>query len=140
MKKARVFLWIQSLLCVLLAALVIAGVVGVYLSGSESPAESHFAAVFTREDLAERLRAAAPVFYMLAILSAGGMIMGLKEEESPKISKTCKAENRAAGGTTVRLALLIAAFILIAGGILNGSARDVFSKAIMICAECIGLG
>ncbi len=36
--------------------------------------------------------------------------------------------------------LLAAAVCMIAAGILNGSAGDVFAKAIRICTECIGLG
>ena len=39
-----------------------------------------------------------------------------------------------------RVLLLTAALILIALGIMNGGARDVFIKAINICTECIGLG
>ena len=51
-----------------------------------------------------------------------------------------KAENRAHGGKTLRTALLAVAAVLIAAGILNGSAGDVFDNAVKICAECIGLG
>lgn len=43
-------------------------------------------------------------------------------------------------GKRVRMVLLIAAIVLIAAGIFNGSARDVFGKAVKICTECIGLG
>ena len=38
------------------------------------------------------------------------------------------------------IVLLIAAILLIAAGLFNGSARDVFSKAVRICTECVGLG
>ncbi|MBO6014844.1 MAG: thioredoxin [Oscillospiraceae bacterium] len=40
----------------------------------------------------------------------------------------------------MRTILLIAAIVLIGAGIFNGSARDVFGKAIKICTECVGLG
>ena len=40
----------------------------------------------------------------------------------------------------VRTALLVLAVILIIHGILNGSMKDVFQKAVRICMECIGLG
>ncbi|MBR2699575.1 MAG: thioredoxin [Clostridia bacterium] len=36
--------------------------------------------------------------------------------------------------------LIAAAVALIVLGIVNGSARDVLYKAIMICTECVGLG
>ena len=38
------------------------------------------------------------------------------------------------------MVLLIASIALIAAGVFNGSARDVFGKAVKICTECIGLG
>lgn len=40
----------------------------------------------------------------------------------------------------VRLAVLIAAVLLIAFGIAGGGMNDVFLKAVNICTECIGLG
>ena len=40
----------------------------------------------------------------------------------------------------LRIALLVLALALIAAGVLNGGARDVFNKAIRICTECVGLG
>ena len=39
-----------------------------------------------------------------------------------------------------RAVIIAAAVILIIAGVLNGSARDVFYKAITICTECVGLG
>jgi len=40
----------------------------------------------------------------------------------------------------IRIALLVLAVALIAAGVFNGSARDVFGKAVKICTECVGLG
>jgi hypothetical protein len=51
-----------------------------------------------------------------------------------------KTENRAPGGKIVRTVLLIAAIGLIIAGLFNAGARDVFSKAVRICTECVGLG
>ena len=54
-----------------------------------------------------------------------------------------KKQNTASGeesGRILCLALLALALCLIAAGVFNGSARDVFGKAIKICSECIGLG
>jgi hypothetical protein len=39
-----------------------------------------------------------------------------------------------------RIALLVLACVLIVAGVFNGSANDVFGKAVNICTECIGLG
>lgn len=40
----------------------------------------------------------------------------------------------------LRIALMIVAVMMIVAGTFNGSARDVFGKAVKICTECIGLG
>ena len=40
----------------------------------------------------------------------------------------------------LRAALLVLAVVMIVAGVFNGSARDVFGKAVKICTECIGLG
>ena len=40
----------------------------------------------------------------------------------------------------LRIALLAVAVMMIVAGTFNGSARDVFGKAVKICTECIGLG
>lgn len=41
---------------------------------------------------------------------------------------------------TVRVFVLISAVVMIAVGITGGDFSDVFSKAVMICLECIGIG
>ena len=52
-----------------------------------------------------------------------------------------KKEKKTHGGIQVlRVALLVLAFMLIVAGTFNGSARDVFGKAVNICTECVGLG
>lgn len=40
----------------------------------------------------------------------------------------------------LRLAVFALAVCLIVAGVFNGSARDVFGKAVKICTECVGLG
>ena len=140
MKNNRIFLIIQSILCILLAALLITAVIGIYRSGSAARAENPLAWIFTREIVAERFRPIAPLFFAAVVLTAVGLILGVKDENGLKPVKSGKVENRAPGGKTLRTVLLIAAVVLIVAGVFNGSARDVFSKAVKICTECVGLG
>ncbi len=56
----------------------------------------------------------------------------------PEAEKTKKnAYGRIRG---LRAALLVIALVLIVAGVFNGSARDVFGKAVKICTACVGLG
>lgn len=140
MKKVRLFLFIQSLLCVLLAAVLISAAIGICIDGLPALAGNPSAAIFTQEIAAERFRAAAPLFCACAVLTAAGLFLGIKDDNSLMRAVAVKAENRAHGGKTLRTALLAVAAVLIAAGILNGSAGDVLDNAVKICAECIGLG
>ena len=51
-----------------------------------------------------------------------------------------KTKPQARNVRLLRAALLILALVLIIAGVFNGSARDVFGKAVKICTECVGLG
>ena len=162
MKNAGLFLIIQSILYILLAGLLIAAVVGIYRDGAALRAEDPLAAIFSREIAAKALRKIAPAFFGAVGITVAGLILGVKSEEetgeetgdgsvSPvswgkRRHRTVPcllpgiAENKVSGAKKVRMVLLIAAIALIAAGVFNGSARDVFGKAVKICTECIGLG
>ncbi len=140
MNKTKAFLIVQSLLCVLLAILLITAVVSIYREGSAVQAENPLAWIFSREIVAERFRPIAPVLFATIGLAVIGLILGVKDENGLKPVKGGKVENRAPGGRTLRTVLLIAAAVLLAAGLFNGSARDVFGKAVKICTECVGLG
>lgn len=140
MKNIRLFLIIQSILCFLLAVLLIAAVVGIYREGAALRADDPLAVIFSREIVAQRLLFIAPLFFAVVGMAAAGLILGAKDENGLKPVKSGKVENRAPGGNTVQKVLLIAAVVLILAGIFNGSARDVFGKAVKICTECVGLG
>lgn len=140
MKNVRLFLIVQLVLCILLAVLLITSVIGIYLDGAAARAENPFAPIFSREIVAERFRPIAPLFFALVCLSAAGLILGVKDENGLRPIKGGKVDNKAPNGKTVRIILLIAAVLLIIAGVFNGSAKDVFGKAVKICTECVGLG
>ena len=136
------FLIVQSVLWVLLAVLLIATVIGIYREGAAEKAENPLAWAFTREKVAERFRPIRPLFYFTLATAAAGLILDGKDENSLKPGKGGKVENPAppAYGKALRTVLLIAAVCLLVAGVFNGSARDVFGKAVKICTECVGLG
>ncbi len=142
MKKSKWYLVVQSAVCVLLALLLIAAVIGVYRSGVAAREEDPLAWIFSREIVAQAFRPIAPLFIAGIVLAAAGLILGVRDENGLKPAKGGKVQNRAPGSKaeTVRTVLLIAAIALIVAGIFNGSANDVFYKAVKICTECVGLG
>ena len=42
--------------------------------------------------------------------------------------------------TPLQIILILAAAAMIIAGILNGSMRDVWGKAVKLCMECVGIG
>ena len=142
MKNVRLFLIIQSILCILLAVFLIAAVIVIYREGAAVQAEDPLAPIFTREIAAVHLGRIAPLFFAVIGMTAAGLILNVKDENGLKPVKGGKVENRAPGEKirTIRIVLLAAAIVLLLAGIFNGSARDVFGKAVKICTECVGLG
>ena len=140
MKNVRLFLIIQSILYVLLALVMITAVIGIYREGAALRADDPLAAIFTREIAVKAFCAIAPLLFAVVGMAAAGLILGVRDENSLKPAAGGKVENRAPGGKTVRTVLLVAAVVLIVAGAFNGSARDVFGKAVKICTECVGLG
>ncbi|MBR1708907.1 MAG: hypothetical protein IJ719_08780 [Clostridia bacterium] len=66
----------------------------------------------------------------------------IREEKAEGVTRVTETPGPQKGNNAriLRVALLVAAVVLIVAGILNGSARDVLYKAITICTECVGLG
>ena len=124
-KRAYVFLVIQSLLCFLLAVMLIAAVMDIYRTGVAVQAENPLI---------------VPLFFAVIGSSIAGLILGAKDENGLGPVKGGKVENKAYEGNTIRRVLLVAAVALIIAGVFNGSALDVFGKAVKICTECVGLG
>ena len=140
MDKKKVFLIIQSLLWILVAGLLIASVISIYRDGTVLRAENPLAVIFSRQIAAKALTTIAPLFFAAVVMTVAGLVLGIRDEDGLTPVKGGKVENRAPEGKTLRPVLLVAAIVLIVAGVFNGSARDVFGKAVKICTECIGLG
>ena len=141
MDRKKVFLIVQSALCLLVAVFLIIAVIAVYREGSAIKAANPLEWIFSREKAAERLRPIAPLLFVAVGLTAGGLILGVKDEKGLQPVKSGRVEHKDfSGAKMLRIGLLIAAVCLLFAGVLNGSARDVFGKAVKICTECVGLG
>ena len=142
MQRKKVVLIITSVLCILLAVLLIAAVISIYREGVAAKADDVLAWIFSREKIAESFRMIRPVFYITVGVSAVGLILGVKDENGLKPVKGGKIENPGPVSRTkiLRIVLVIAAVCLLAAGMFNGSAKDVLGKAVNVCTECIGLG
>ena len=152
--RNKAFLIVESLLCVLAAGLLAAGVLSLYLEGSAAPTEGGvFSYVFTREKVGARLLPALPVLLCAFCLSLAGRILGIRDESADRPVRDEfmlrslggvreRAVHRQADRTVrvLRAAVLAAAIVLIVLGILNGGLYDVLAKGAVVCSECIGLG
>ena len=74
-----------------------------------------------------------------------GIQSGIRTEPGADCLEKDLKSNRAQAGNpkvkrTLRIVLTLAAIIFIVLGVMNGSAKAVFTKAANICTECIGLG
>ena len=150
MKKRRVFLVVQSLLCVLTAGLLALGAVCLYLDGAAKQAQGGlFDYIFTRERAGGWLLAVLPVFSCALAMSIVGWVLGIRGgipgarggwRPDPGALRTKAVPQRADKKTmALRAAVLAAALILLVLGILSGGPKDVQAKGAAVCTECIGL-
>ncbi len=145
MTGKKLYLIIQSALCVLLAILLAAAAVSVYREGTARRAEEPTAPIYTREAAAEKLRALAPLFFGALGMTAAGLLLGAKDARADKplgdagSPRRQSAEGRRAK-RVLQVAVIAAALVFILLGVMNGSAKAVYTKAANICTECVGLG
>ena len=103
--------------------------------------------IYTREKAAQALTPVLPLFALSLIVTVVGVLAGIRDEntdhpalDSVRPLAVRKAMKTRGGIQVLRAALIILSLVLIVSGVINGSAADVFGKAIKICTECIGLG
>lgn len=150
MSRKKIFLMIQSLLCILAAVLLASGAIGLYLDGAARQAEGDlFYYMYTRERVADLLQKIMPLLFAGLGLSIGGIILGIRDErmDRPAEGKSLvPAPERLRSGAdgrkrvVLRTALIVIALAMIAAGIVNGGMDDVLAKGSAICTECVGIG
>ncbi|MCR5651993.1 MAG: hypothetical protein K6F86_12530 [Lachnospiraceae bacterium] len=149
MDKTRLFLIIQSVICILVVLMLSVSAIRIYRDGMARRAENPAESIYTRENF---MAAAAPgmltAFLGLGI-AAACWILGIKDEKAEKPAadvdidmKTGRIKTQLSGKNLqyARLAVLIIAAVFIIAGIINGNMYSILIKAINICTECIGLG
>ena len=143
MRRNRILPALQAAACILLAVMLAAGAVGIYLEGAARRAEDPLAAIYTAENVSRVLVTVLPVFLVFLALLAVCLVLGVRDPGADRPAKTAgpvKPVPEIKHIGLIRTAVAAAAAALILAGILNGSAWDVLVKAVHICTECIGLG
>ena len=154
MTRTKLFLIVQAVLCAVIAVLLAAGALSLYLDGAAKQAEGDlFYYMFTRERAGAKLAPVLPLIFCAFGLTIAGVILGIKDENAEKPVRDEKllrdlgsirerAVHQHADQKTriLRTAVLVIALILIVIGILNGGLEDVLAKGAAICTECVGLG
>ena len=129
--------------CILLAAVLAAGAVRIYMEGSARKAADPLESIYTAEEVTRKLFAAVPLIANSVILLLMCLAVKVKDPDADRPAKaegrmTPKKETKST--KIVQAVVVVVAVLLIIAGICNGSALDVLIKGINICTECVGLG
>jgi hypothetical protein len=85
MSKTRLFLIVQALLCILVAAVLAVLTVRTFIEGSAWQAAGHPSDwIYTREKAGGALLAVLPLFCVSAAMTVIGVVKGIKDEEAEK--------------------------------------------------------
>ena len=152
MTRKKVFMLIESLLCALMAGLLAAAAIRMYVHGASVQASGDlFYYIYTREKVGAVLLNLLPLFTALAAFTVAGWILGIRDEKADKPAalngidvkqSVTKAVPQEPGRKvrTLRIVIVVLAVALIILGICNGGLDDVFAKGATVCTECVGLG
>ena len=92
MTKGKLYLALQALVCIALAALLSAAAIGIYREGSARKAEHPMESVYTPEAVAERFAPIAPLFFAGAGLLVAGLVTGAKDEDAERPVKDAECD------------------------------------------------
>lgn len=154
MTRKQAFLIVQSVLCALVAGLLAAAALTLYLDGAARQAEGDlFYPMYTREKVGARLLPLLPLICISLGMTVGGLMLGIRDEKQDRparderllrtlggIRERAVHQKAAPRELYMRWAILALAGAFILAGIFNGGLADVFAKGAAICMECVGLG
>ena len=154
MTRTKLFLIVQSVLCALVAGLLAAGALSLYLDGAAKQAQGDlFYYMFTREKAGAALLPILPVFAVSLGMTIAGIILNIRDENAGKpvrdekllrdlgsVQSSAVRQAASRGILYLRAAVIALAAAMIVLGILNGGLEDVLAKGAAICTECVGLG
>ncbi len=84
MTRIRLYLALQSAICIALVVLLSMSAVGIYREGSARKAEHPMESVYTPEEAAERFAPIAPLLFAGLGLLIAGLVLGVKDEKTEK--------------------------------------------------------
>ena len=84
MTEKKIYLALQSVLCVLLVILLAVSAVSIYREGRARKAENPMEWIYTREVAGEKFKPIAPLFFGAIGLTAAGWILAVKDENAEK--------------------------------------------------------
>ena len=154
MSKEKVFLITQSVLCALVAGLLAAGALCLYIDGAAKQAEGDlFYYMYTRERAGAKLLPVLPAMFCAFGMTVAGLILGIRDDNADKpvrdekllrdlgsIQDRAVHQVAARNQIYLRVMVITLAVCMIIAGILNGGLEEVLAKGATICTECVGLG
>ena len=84
MNGKKLYLIVQSILCIVLVVLLSATAISIYREGVAAKAENPLTWIFSREKVAERFRPVAPLLFAAIGVGAAGLILDIRDEKSGK--------------------------------------------------------
>ena len=85
MTKNKIFLWVQTALCVLIAILLASSAVRIFIDGSAYQAAGHPSEwIYTREKAAAALMPILPLFLLSFAMTVYSLVKDIKDEEADK--------------------------------------------------------
>ena len=84
MTEKKLYLGMQSVLCILLVILLAVSAVSIYREGKARKAENPMEWIYTRQAVGEKFMSIAPLFFCAIGMTAAGWILAVKDENADK--------------------------------------------------------